>query len=46
MGEEAWVEYQKQRKIEKAKAWKARNSQRVIDWRRRSKESPARRSSS
>jgi hypothetical protein len=38
MGEVAWTEYQKQRKNEKAKVWAARNVQKVIDWRRRTKE--------
>lgn len=38
MGEEAWIEYQKQRKIDKAKAWRSRNSERVVDCRRRNKE--------
>lgn len=37
MGEEAWVEYQKQRKNDNTKAWKARNSQRVTDHRRNTK---------
>lgn len=38
MGEEAWADYQRQRKIDKAKAWKARNAERVTDWRRRTKQ--------
>ncbi len=38
MGEEAWEAYQKQRKIDKAKTWKARNAQAVVDWRRRTKQ--------
>jgi hypothetical protein len=38
MGEDAWEEYQKQRKIDKAKLWKARNVQKVVDWRRRAKQ--------
>jgi hypothetical protein len=38
MGEEAWSEYQRKRKLDKAKNWKARNVQTVIDWRRKTKQ--------
>lgn len=38
MGEEAWAEYQIERKREKAKIWRTKNVQRVVDWRRRAKE--------
>lgn len=37
LGEEAWAEYQRKRKINKAKAWKARNVRSVVEWRRRTK---------
>ena len=37
MGEEAWAEYQRQRKNEKSDAWRSRNSERVIDFRRNTK---------
>lgn len=38
MGEEAWAEYQKKRKINKVKNWRSRNVQKVVDWRRRTKQ--------
>lgn len=38
MGEEAWAEYQKKRKINKVKNWRSRNVQKVVDWRRRAKQ--------
>lgn len=38
MGEEAWAEYQRERKAKKAMAWKAKNVQRVVDCRRRAKQ--------
>jgi hypothetical protein len=38
MGEEAWAEYQRQRKNNKANAWKSRNVERVVDWRRNAKQ--------
>ncbi len=37
MGEEAWTEYQKLRKIKKAADWKKRNVDKVVEWRRRTK---------
>jgi hypothetical protein len=37
MGEEAWVEYQRQRKIAKTDAYKTRNVRKVVEWRRRTK---------
>ena len=37
MGEEAWAKYQRQRKNEKSDAWRSRNSERVIDFRRNTK---------
>jgi hypothetical protein len=38
MGEESWSKYQIERKQEKAKLWRAKNVQNVVDWRRRTKE--------
>ncbi len=37
MGEEKWAEYQRQRKNDKAKAYKRRSVKTVIDWRKRAK---------
>lgn len=37
MGEDAWVEYQRKRKNNKSLAWKARNADKVVNWRRRVK---------
>lgn len=37
MGEEKWAEYQKERKNKKAKNWKVKNADKVVNWRRRAK---------
>lgn len=37
MGEEAWNEYQKERKLQKVRTWRARNVEKVSRWRRRRK---------
>jgi hypothetical protein len=37
MGEEAWAKYQRQRKNNKSDAWRSRNAERVVDFRRNTK---------
>ena len=38
MGEQAWAEYQVKRTREKAKVWRAKNVDRVVNWRRKIKQ--------